>query len=335
MNILPTSSGAGRPSRVRTSGKADAAVSVIICTHNPKPETLTQTLGALQAQSLEVSLWELIIVDNGSSEPVKSWVDSSWHPGARIVREERLGLTYARLSGYHAARGEIIVFVDDDNLLAPDYLRTVLSILTDNPRIGAAGGKVTAQYEIAPPQWFAGMERMIACRNLGKEVLVAEWASSTISERRYPECAPIGAGMVVRRAAFASYVENVSKDSGRLLLDRAGTSLASGGDNDIVMSVLQGGWHVAYLPALELQHIIPPGRLTPTYLARMAYSSMVTWIAVLGLYGIRPWTPIPKWTVPLRKIRAYFRLKPWAGPAQLVRWKSACGLFEGRAKLSQ
>src|SRR5271154_1339560 len=97
-------------------------VSVIICTHNPRLHYLRRTLDALAEQTLPKDRWELLLIDNMSREPVSSAWDLSWHPNARHVREEALGLTNARLRGIRESKGEYLVFIDDDNVAAADYL---------------------------------------------------------------------------------------------------------------------------------------------------------------------------------------------------------------------
>src|ERR1022692_4717847 len=96
--------------------------SVIICTHNPRPDYLRRTLDALKAQTLPKEQWELLLIDNASKEPLADTWDLSWHPQARHIREEALGLTRARLCGISQSKGELLVFVDDDNVLSADYL---------------------------------------------------------------------------------------------------------------------------------------------------------------------------------------------------------------------
>ena len=98
-------------------------ISVIICTRNPREDYLRRTLDALKAQSLPKDQWELLVVDNASDAPLAGRFDLSWHPNARHVREEKVGLTHARLHGIAASQADLLVFVDDDNVLRPDYLR--------------------------------------------------------------------------------------------------------------------------------------------------------------------------------------------------------------------
>jgi glycosyltransferase involved in cell wall biosynthesis len=106
-----------------------ACISVIICTHNPRPDYLRRVLEALRNQTLSLEKWELLLVDNASQEPVtsESW-DLSWHRHARYIREENVGIASARLRGMQEANADLMVFVDDDNVLSPDYLSMAVQI---------------------------------------------------------------------------------------------------------------------------------------------------------------------------------------------------------------
>src|SRR6516165_7404390 len=91
-------------------------LSVIICTNNPLEEHLRRTLEALRAQTVSTSRWELLIIDNASEPPVDAG-DLSWHPRARVISETIPGLSFARVRGIREAIGDLLVFVDDDNVL--------------------------------------------------------------------------------------------------------------------------------------------------------------------------------------------------------------------------
>jgi hypothetical protein len=68
-------------------------VSVIVCTHIPRLDYFRRTIGGLNRQKLSPEQRELLLVDNASDEPLESTCDLSWHPLARHIREERVGLT--------------------------------------------------------------------------------------------------------------------------------------------------------------------------------------------------------------------------------------------------
>jgi GT2 family glycosyltransferase len=301
-------------------------VSVIISTHSPHLGRLARTLTGLKAQSLPADRWEIVVVDNRSPEPIS--VDLGWHPTGRVVREDRLGLTNARLAGGATTQGDLLLFVDDDNVLAPNYLETAVDRFARNPRLGAAGGKSMPEWETPPGDWIGEFAGTLALRDLGEQVVL----DGPGTAEGYPPGAPLGAGMVLRREAWGAYTAALEEGTATPL-DRTGTALTSGGDNDIVLHVLQAGWQVGYFPELSLTHLIPAGRTSPEYLARLNHGIAKSWVQVLDRHQIRPWPRVAPWTVPLRKWRAYVRYRAWAGPAEYIRWKGACGQFEGRATL--
>ena len=101
---------------------------------------------------VSVNQWELLLVDNASREPLTTAnCDLSWHPRARHVREDELGLGPARLRGMHEAAADMLVFVDDDNLLAPNYLEQAFRIKREWPMLGVWGSGVTIpEFEAQP-----------------------------------------------------------------------------------------------------------------------------------------------------------------------------------------
>jgi len=313
---------------------SDPVLTAIVCTYNPRDDYFERTLEGLKAQTLDRADWELIIIDNNSDIRLANEIDLSWHPHGRVIREETPGLTHARLRSFHESKAPLLVYIDDDNVLIPPYLERVVDLFDRHPDVAALGGKALPEYEVDPPDWFDQIGPDLGCRDLGDEPATASWNGVPPGEREYPTCAPIGAGLCIRHDAYATYVESASRDARRTALGRTGESLASGEDNDIVMTLLEEGGAVGYFPSLELTHLIPAGRLTPDYLTRIAKSSTKTWVTVLDVHGIRPWPAIPSWTLPLRKARAYIRFQPWQNDLQRVRYHSACGLLEGQALLS-
>lgn len=299
-------------------------LSVIIPTYNPDVERLNKTLNGLKEQTLSFSQWELIVVDNNSSSDFPSQMDVSWQPNSRLVHEPKQGLTHARLKGFAESRGAIIVMVDDDNILAADYLEQVLSIFDQQPKLGAVGGKSIPLFEMEPPEWLSTFYSSLALRNLGEEVIIEGWAN------KYPSSGPIGAGMALRKAVLKAYMDKASAGKVKIT-DRTAVSLSSGGDNDMIIEILKAGWLVAYHPALILQHIIPAERMEIGYLARLENNTNKSWVQLLESHGINPWNKIAGWTVPLRKLKAWFTYKAWKSKVNFIRWHGACGTFEGLA----
>lgn len=303
-------------------------LSVLIPTHNPRADLLQRTLDGLRSQTLPLHEWELLLIDNGSQPPVDP-ERVAWHPHGRIVTEPAIGLTRARAAGCRAAQAGILVWCDDDNVLDPDYLAAALAAFETDPHLGAAGGKSIPEYEEPLPDWYKPDLAPIGCRDQGDTRQEARWDDH--QPRRYPDCAPIGAGLVLRRSAMLRWVAAVESDPDRARFGRTGTTLSSGEDNDINLSLLEQGWTLAYLPELRLTHLIPARRLTREYQARIGRATFRDFVRVLSLHGIHPWPSIPRWSVPLRQLKAWFTCRAWAGPARFIRWQSLCGQYEGRA----
>ena len=306
-------------------------LSVIVPTHNPHPDRLRRTLAGLRAQTLTTDQWETLLVDNASSPAVQLDAFSEVVPAKlRVVAEPQLGLTAARRRGFTEARAPLCVLVDDDNVLAPDYLAHVVRLFAAHPCVGALGGKSLPEFEVEPPDWAREFLPLLALRDLGEEPRVATGLRPPDAERnQYPaEAAPIGAGMAIRREAAMQWLADSADES---LSDRRGAELTSGGDNDIVFTLLKHGWAVGYFPELALTHLIPASRLTADYLARLNHGIQKSWVRVLAKHDACPWPPVGRWTVPLRQFKAWFTHRAWAGSAAHIRWRGACGHFEGRA----
>lgn len=304
-------------------------LTVVVCTHNPDPGRLARTLEGLRNQNLPLEHWELLLVDNASSSPIEAG-RVAWHPGARVVREDTLGLTPARLRGITESKSECLVWVDDDNVLVPGFLREADRVFRDYPRIGAFGGPSRPEYETPLPEWFQTLHGPLGVGEHGDKELVTGWAAG--EPRDYPPFSPHGAGLCLRKRVAERWAAAVRTDETRLLLGRRGTNLASGEDNDIVLTALTDGYEVGYFPALGLAHLIPASRLTFEYHQRLLRASNRTWVVVLSLHGISPWRPISAWTLPLRKLKVYFQLRPWRGTVPALQYQAACGRFEGLAE---
>jgi len=307
-------------------------ITVVIPTHNPNRLRLKRTLMGIAAQTWPVAQREVLLIDNASKVPLQSADFADELPDVTVLREDRLGLTAARIRGFEAAQGDLIVLVDDDNELAVTYLAAAAQALGSDPQLGAVGGRSLPDFESPPPAWSREFDGLLALRDPGSVPERAQWLAGV--PQSYPPCAPIGAGMVLRREAAAAYLKALELHPQRRGLDRTGNRLISGGDNDLVMSALEAGWAVAYRPELSLLHLIPAHRSETKYLGELNRAVARSWVSVLAMHGIRLWPPISAATVPLRRARAWLRTGAWRGPAAWVRWQGLSGVFEGQADLT-
>src|SRR5450631_1146701 len=219
-------------------------VSVIICTHNPRYEYLERTLGALRAQTLPKHIWELVVVDNASREPIAHKWDLSWHPNGRHVYERETGLSLARQRGIHESVGRLLVFVDDDNVLAPDYLSEALRIERDCQFLGAWGsGSIALEFEVEPAHHVEYLFPWLGLRNIEKPV----WSNAISSS----DATPIGAGLCVRRHVGLAYVE-FCKSTSIHISGRQGSSLGAHEDYEICYLACKADLGMGNFPQLKI-----------------------------------------------------------------------------------
>lgn len=240
-------------------------LSVIICTHNPRLTFISRALDALRQQTLPMAEWELLVIDNVSQPPVADLVSLEWHPNARHFREEVVGLTPARLLGIQKAQGELLVFVDDDNLLDKNYLANAVKIYHECPFLGAFGASIEAEFEVDPPLSIRPYLEALAIR----PTLRDHWSNA----RKWSEATPFGAGICVRREVAELYSERVRKDSLRFALGRTGTSLSAGEDTDMGWTSILLNKGTGCFARLRLCHLIPKDRLTEAYIERLQMGS--------------------------------------------------------------
>lgn len=254
------------------------SLSIIICTHNPKTNYLRRVLKSLKEQTLPKDYWELLVIDNASSQILSLEIDLSWHPQARHIREEKLGLTHARLRGIHESQADILVFVDDDNVLAHDYLEATLSLSKEHQFVGAWGGEIIPEFEESAPEWSRPYWELIGIRELDRD----RWGNSMAWEN-----APIGAGLCIRKRVAEKYAKITTEDPQRLMLDRAGKSLCGSGDLDMAYTSLDLGLGIGRFKALKLIHLIPSFRLQEGYIQKLITGTTYSQTILLHLKGMQ------------------------------------------------
>ncbi|MFZ4857092.1 MAG: glycosyltransferase [Desulfuromonadaceae bacterium] len=242
-------------------------ISVVICTYNPNEKTLTRALDSILAQDLNRKEWELLLIDNNSSAPVRM-LDSVTRRQVRVEFEGRQGLSAARHCGLMNSRGNILVYVDDDNVLEKDYLRNVKAIFL-NPDIGIVSGAIVPEYEKKPADWFLEFESMLAIRRPASE------RPYLTNIPLFNEHFPIGAGMAVRRKIIEGYYNALANGSA-YIAGRVGSQLSSAEDIDLDFFAISEGFFVGTVGTLKMTHIIPAARLKLDYLSRLAAASTIS-----------------------------------------------------------
>ncbi|HVO57233.1 MAG TPA: glycosyltransferase [Dongiaceae bacterium] len=103
-------------------------LSVVLPTCN-RCETLRLSLAALAFQTLETRAWEVVVVDDGSTDETPHYLSTARLPfPLRVVRQENQGAGAARRAGVAAARGAYVLLCNDDTICASSLLETHLNL---------------------------------------------------------------------------------------------------------------------------------------------------------------------------------------------------------------
>ena len=131
------------------------AISVVLPTHN-RGNLLRETLNALVAQSLPKSMYEIIIVDNRSTDGTRKILEefADTH-GITHIYEEKLGAAIARNTGWRVAQGRWVAFMDDDVLVPKNWLESIRSAFDSaDGELACVGGPVRPIMQGSTPSWM-------------------------------------------------------------------------------------------------------------------------------------------------------------------------------------
>lgn len=235
-------------------------ISVIICTYN-RDKYIYNVLKSIAEGTLAQKEYEIVLVDNNCTdrthEECDRFVADFPLVQFRYFIETNQGLSYARNRGILESKGDILVYVDDDALVNPEYLQTYASFFDSHPDIDAAGGPIIPQYETEEPKWFS----------LYTKTLVTGFMSLGDVEREFPgERYPGGGNAGYRKRVFDKIgLFNVE-------LGRKGDSLMCAEEKDLFDKMKSINVRFYYLPTAILYHIIPEKKLTMDYFDRLTLS---------------------------------------------------------------
>lgn len=234
-------------------------LSIIIATYN-RAEFLIRTLTSLKNQTLENSLFEIVVVNNNckdnTSELFEEFAANNSTLNLKMVRETMQGLSHARNCGLAESKGEYIAIIDDDEEVNGGFAEGYYSFFEGHPDVAACGGKVVPLYEFPAPKWLSPYsERPIAGQlDLGSEI-------KPFTGKRYPG----GGNMGIRRSAIEKY------GSFNTELGRTGSSPMGGEEKELFERLRAGGEKIYYIPDSIIYHIIPEAKLTREYFERLSY----------------------------------------------------------------
>lgn len=233
-------------------------LTLALCTHN-HADRLRRTLADLKQLQHPSRPWEIVIVDNASRDETPDLLaDPTWRPPGvpvRVVREAALGISHARNRALREAKGEYLVFLDDDETPDPAWLRVHQQAMeTHMP--DALGGRIEVLFENgARPPWL--QDELLGF--LGK---LDHGAERWLSDAR----TPIFTGnSAFRRAVF----DRIGIFD--IQLGRRGDANFGGEDVDMYRRLLAAGCSVRWVPGAVIHHRIQTPKLRRRYFLELHY----------------------------------------------------------------
>lgn len=251
-------------------------VTVVICTHN-RARLLQRALASALEQTAEPGDFEVLVVDNCSSDDTRAVVESSRsaHP-VRYLYEPRLGLCHARNSGWRHAAGRYVAYLDDDALASSEWIEAIVAAFASARDVGIVGGRVEPVWEAERPAWLSD--------EIARSLTLLDWSDrpKIITDARVEWL--VGANLAATRAAL----EEVGGFEPRL--DRVGKRMISSGDVFLQKRIMARGYTCLYDPRMSVRHLVPAVRLTQAWFRNRYYWQGVSDI-VMQLIEERPAPP--------------------------------------------
>jgi len=262
--------------------------SIVICTQN-RASSLRRTLASLaRMRTPETAQWEIIIVDNGSTDGTPSVVQE-YVPRLPIRRvfEPNAGHSNARNKGVAEASGRYVIWTDDDVEVDEDWLAAYLEAFKRWPAAAVFGGKILPRLEEPVVAWFASsvnagyLRTLLAYRDFGDEAIPLSIGANRL---------PFGANYAIRAAEQRLHLYDPR-------LGLAPNRRRVGEETDVICSIMSSGASGVWVPHARVNHIISHARQTEQYISDcyrgIGETSLVT-SASNGRFAVRQ-APIELW----------------------------------------
>jgi len=259
--------GQSLPATVARDAAAPTAASepqlcVIVCTHE-RAGVLVECLHSLAAQTLAPQRFEVLVVDNRSSDATASVIGRFLEsmPNLRAIGEGRLGLSHARNAGLEATRARYVAFLDDDARACSRWCESLLCAFeTVTPPPVSVGGPVHAYFEKPPPSWFPpGMDDY---QRGDRGHFVDRWSVFWGCNVAYLRSAVIEAGGFDPR------------------LGLVGNRVATGEDTSLGWKIYEKRPYFWYEPGAAIDHLTQASRMNVRYRLRRSLAEGRAWARI-------------------------------------------------------
>ena len=233
-------------------------LSIIICSYN-RASYISDALTSLYVQSSGLDNFEVIIVDNNSTDNTKEvyaqWRQTNTNGQFSFISERKQGASFARNTGAAMAKGEWVCFMDDDAVATTDYVKNIIKHIQDQPFIVGFGGRIIPKYIPSEPKWMS------------------YYVSSLVGNFDYAPTAcafengkyPLESNMIVKKSVYDQIGGfNVN------LPGVVGTLRIGGEGKELFYKIIALGHTIYYDPSICVHHVVEVKKLTSEYMYRVA-----------------------------------------------------------------
>lgn len=233
-------------------------LSIIICSYN-RASYINDALSSLYSQSSGLDCFEVIIVDNNSTDNTKEvythWRETNPNGQFTFITETKQGASFARNAGASIALGEWVCFIDDDAIATQHYVENILKHIQKKPEAVGFGGRIIPKYVPAEPKWMSF------------------YVSSLVGNFDYAPTAcafkngkyPLESNMIVKKSVYTQ-IGGFNEH----LPGVVGTLRIGGEGKELFYKIIALGHTLYYDPSICVHHVVEVKKLTSEYMYRVA-----------------------------------------------------------------
>ncbi len=262
-------------------------ISVVVPTRN-RAKDLEKFFCSLTKQSMEQEKYELIVIDNGSTDETKK-VCEKWEriiKNFRYVYDDNPGLHIGRNIGYQKSSSDLIVFADDDIEVIPTWLEAIYNGFNKHEDVVLIGGSDIPKFEEEPPQWVDGLWHNLSDKE--DERILVDYSCIMLGEEE-KEITPyyvFGCNFAIRKWVL-------DKTRGFHPDGMPDELLCYRGDGESFVSnyIVQNKLKALYIPEASVYHAVSKQRMSYKYISKIAYrngiSTAFSWLRKGKIIGLK------------------------------------------------
>ncbi|MCI5207525.1 MAG: glycosyltransferase family 2 protein [Candidatus Electrothrix sp. ATG2] len=264
--------------------------SVIVCTYN-RSELLGNCLESLVGQDVDQGLYEVVIINNNSTDETVSVVDKfiEKFPNVRLVYEQKQGLSHARNRGWREAKGRYVAYIDDDATAHNNWIYEMHQFTVRHPEIQAFGGPYFPFSFVEIPDWMPdGFGKNYKGEEERPVDIGREWIS--------------GSNMVFKKKILNN-IGGFATDLGM-----TGKKVAYGEETVLFRKISSLKHSVYYVPKMQVDHLVAEYKMNFKWILKSYYAHGRCGARVtlnersMGAHFVDTWKTLRRFFVTLHKV---------------------------------